>query len=221
MKYIKYIVLSCICLFSINAYSQVTIESNSSKSDTVDLGMCLVGDSLQTSFIVTNHNSSPVKIISSDPSFFIGKPVNYTDDDFREFFRISPNFPLIIQANDSKVVVIRYYATKDFITQPLGVKFALMKLGVFDADLATVPTISDMLCYKEFILKAKKTNLCIDTYNSKVSFDTVYINPFDTLRYTALYKNMYDSSNIITNEKFTYYNSNALIQEFAVRYDKN
>ncbi len=219
MKIIKYIFL-VIFAFTGQVFAQVTIVNNISQSDTVNMGMCYIGDSLETDFTIINATDKAVKISGLDPSFFLGKPsATYPTDDFLEFARISPTLPLTIKANESKQLKIRYYASEDLISHPAGMKFALLKIGIYDAQLATEPPLNQMQCYKEFILQAKKSALYIDNYSSFHEFDSVYVYPFDTLRYTASYKNMINRAISIDTESFTYYK--AQLNEFDVTYDNN
>jgi hypothetical protein len=221
VKTFIYILITILTLTS-QAFGQISISNNISVSDTVNMGMCFIGDSLETIFLITNNTSQAVKISSLDPSFYIGKPLtDGPNEDFREFERISPPLPLVIQPNKSENLIIRYYATTDLVSHPAGIKYSLLKLGLYDAQLPSVPNKEDMLCYKEFILKAKKSILYVDNYKLLNNFDTVYVNPYDTLRYISNYKNMVNKTIKIENESFTYYNSNALTQEFKVSLDNN
>ncbi|MFN3270660.1 MAG: hypothetical protein ACK42G_08740, partial [Candidatus Kapaibacteriota bacterium] len=65
----------------------VLIFNEYTSSDTVDMGMCIVGDSLETVFNIANYSGRVLKIGGNDYTFLIGRAIDDPNNlDFFEFF---------------------------------------------------------------------------------------------------------------------------------------
>jgi hypothetical protein len=155
------------------------IYSEGSNKDTVELGMCLLGDSLHTSFVLKNTGSQTIKISRIDPSYFLGK----VDDpghlfDFEEFAMYSTQLPLELMPDSTIKITITYKARGGVDTNQYrpGIKYATLKLGMHDPDI-TQPTLEELAVFKKYILIAKKTKHTIDGASNLINFDSVYVNP--------------------------------------------
>lgn len=174
-------------------YSQdsVLIFNEYDNSDTIDLGMCIVGDSLETTFNIYNLTKIPIKIGGNDYTFSIEKTTNDPNDlSPLEFFG-PRDLPKIIDSNSSSTITIKYVPYPISTQFPGGKKIVRLRLGVFDPNLKNFPdSLGDLIKMREFILIARKSSSLLDTYENVIDFDSVWVYPKDTLsRWLTLQNN--------------------------------
>ena len=155
------------------------IYSEGSQVDTVDFGMCQLGDSLHNSFIVRNTGTEKIRISKIDPSFYLGK-VNDPDHsiDFEEFAMYNVSLPYDLKPDSSIRITITYKAKGGIDTNQysVGRKLALLKLGIHDPSI-TQPSQEQLVVSQKYILIARKTKHSIDGMDNPLYFDSVYVNP--------------------------------------------
>jgi hypothetical protein len=174
LRFFKIIIIF-ILLLSFNFFNtpaqEVIYNLQQPDKDTIFFGMCFVGDSLSTQFILKNNGSVNLLMkVANLPWLSIGYLPPHADE-FREFQHVSPKFPITIAPSDSIYFVIKYSADKDTIGYPIGIKMAELKLGLTQPDDDDNPVAS-----RTFTLVAKKTDNYLDSYLNNLYFDSVYVN---------------------------------------------
>jgi hypothetical protein len=146
--------------------------------DTIDLGMCLVNDSLFTSFMIKNN--SGVKLVLGDqtPSYVL----QIRQGNLDEFVPNKlPSTFWDFLAGTTRQYTLKYYALNYF---PLGRKTVTLRIGLYDPAVISDPqNDEDLTFFKDFVITCLKTDKFIDCYDKTVFFDSVYVNPIDTIRY--------------------------------------
>ena len=152
------------------------IYNNNTQSDTVYLGMCLVGDSLQSKFTLENTGDISLTLGEKSPSYILGMIIGHPQD-FEEFSQIE-KVPFELGVGINKPLTIQYNATNKLPIYPVGIKMAMLKLGIYDSRISPDEVKeSDLVTTRRFILIAKKTSHYIDCFDDLIVFDSVYINP--------------------------------------------
>lgn len=167
------------------AYSQgsILIFNEYDVSDTIDMGMCVVGDSLETLFNIFNLTNKPIKIGGNDYTFSIEKLTDDPNDLTPLEFFGPRDIPKIIDGNSLSTIRIKYVPYPISPQFPVGKKIVRLRLGVFDPNVKEFPdSLGDLIQMREFILIARKSSSYLDTYEQLINFDSVWVSPKDTLR---------------------------------------
>ncbi|MCX7909868.1 MAG: hypothetical protein N2560_10205 [Ignavibacteria bacterium] len=151
-------------------------------SDTVDMGMCVPGDSLETYFNIINRSGKVLKIGGNDYTFLIGRAVDDPNNlDFFEFYG-PRDLPRTIDTNINSVFTIKYIPFSPSVQFPPGKKIVRLWLGLFDPKVNDPPfSINEILKGREFILIARKSVSELDVYETLIDFDSVWVPPADTI----------------------------------------
>lgn len=179
---IQIILLVVLCIFADISYAQPSslIVNDKTTSDTIDMGMTLNGVPVITTFNLWNNGNIDLRMWPTNIYSFAITPTNipgHSDDHFEFDPETVPDF--LIRPNESKKFSIRYNSNPSPVF-PVGKKYASARIGLAeklplsDSDLAKG--------YRDFLLIVRKTNKFIDGYENFISFDSVYINPVDTIR---------------------------------------
>lgn len=137
----------------------------------VNMGPVYVGDSVSTSFTLSNTSGSAYSILPVAPSYVLyASPTAQTPDEFLLFDQIFPGLPVKVPANESQNLIMRFVADPD-VTAPFGRKEASLRLGLVR------PEDSSVVVADTFLLAAKKTKLQLDGYEDAIAFDSVYVSP--------------------------------------------
>lgn len=166
-------------------YSQgsILIFNEYDTSDTVDMGMCVVGDSLETLFNILNLTNKAIKIGGNDYTFSIEKLTDDPNDLTPLEFFGPRDLPQIIDSNSSSTLKIKYVPYPISPQFPVGKKIVRLRLGVFDPNVKQFPdSLADLIQLREFILIARKSSSYLDTYEQLINFDSVWVSPIDTLK---------------------------------------
>ena len=148
---IKRFLLISLIFISSFAYAKVDIVNPAIRSDTVDFGMCLVGDSLETFYNIINPDKVRLKIGKTLPSFFLGTYGNYGLQ-FREFREDFPT-PFYIERSD-KSIYFKYFANLDLNNFPTGKKQCYLLLSLYDPDVENARiSAGDSLHESDLIVK--------------------------------------------------------------------
>ena len=190
-------------------------------ADTVDLGMCLVNDSLSTTFILQNTGDRILRISNVDPSFFLGKPLNFAQNDYEEFSCAYPELPFNINKNTTLYMKIKYFADSDLDKYPIGKKCAFLKLGLYDPEYITDPKPYDLTTHHDYIIISRKTNKYIDAYDSIINFDSVYVNSKPVLKNQVKLQNVSKYDLKLESCELKNIGSNTIDGEFVVKSDNN
>lgn len=173
---------------------------NIGEADTLDLGITMVNRPVYVSFNLKNTGTTKLRMNDIDPSFFLGRIG--TSDDFREFERLGAS---IIDLNPGESVrLIINYKAMPMVTYPLGKKFALLRLGLFDPDKYTIPTEEQLVVFREYVLTCTKTNRPLELYSEDVRLDSIYVRPTDTARATIRIQNADTAEHDVISQSFTY-----------------
>lgn len=191
---IKYILLLLLGLLLCNgvAHSQgpVLIFNEYTASDTVDMGMCVVGDSLETTFNIINYSGKVLKIGGNDYTFLIARAVEDPNNfDYFEFFG-PRDLPRRIDTNSNSLFTIKYIPFSPSLQFPPGKKIVKLWLGLFDPNVSDPPnSLREIVKGREFILIARKSVSELDVYENVIDFDSVWVPPVDTLFRTLTVQN--------------------------------
>ncbi|MGQ9818460.1 MAG: T9SS type A sorting domain-containing protein [Candidatus Kapaibacteriales bacterium] len=173
-------------------YSQgsILIFNEYDASDTIDMGMCVIGDSLETLFNIFNLTDKPIKIGGNDYTFSIEKlTADPNDLTPLEFFG-PRDLPKIIDSSSFSTFKVKYIPYPISPQFPVGKKIVRLRLGVFDPNFKQFPdSLGDLIRMREFILIARKSSSYLDTYEQLINFDSVWVNPKDTLKRWLILQN--------------------------------
>lgn len=223
MNKILYIIfISCVCCVvpkAIYAAPSAIISCPASVSDTVDLGLSLVGDSLNTTFVLQNIGSESLKINGVDSSFYVCKPINYANDDHIEFSCAYPVLPYMLHADSTLLLRVKYFANPDLFSLPVGKKTVLLRLGLYDPGIVDKPTNLNLAAYHEYILIARKTDKYIDTYDKEIHFDSVYLKDQPMINKHIKIKNVSNFDLNLESVKIVNVGVNTVDGEFTVLSD--
>lgn len=179
-------VIIVVLLFNFHfLYSQgsILIFNEYDASDTIDMGMCVVGDSLETIFNIYNLTKFPIKIGGNDYTFSIEKTTDDPNDLTPLEFLGPRDLPKIIDSNSSSTLKIKYVPYPISPQFPEGKKIVRLRLGVYDPSKKQFPdSIGDLIQMREFLLFARKSSSFLDTYEKLIDFDSVWVYPKDTLK---------------------------------------
>lgn len=147
--------------------------------DTLDFGICMVGDNVQKTFTIKNTGNKTLKIGPIKPSFALettGLPGHLNDhEEFSDNIGISRE--LFIVSGDSASLIIRYKAENDTNTWTFNQKFVRLTIGLYDFELAPPTNLNDCIASINIILTVAKVRKHIDGYQNSYNFDSVYVNP--------------------------------------------
>ena len=154
------------------------IINNEVVADTLDYGICMVGDVVSSKFILKNTGDDTLKLGPIRPSLSIeqyGGPEHAQDHE--EFLdNLGSVKEIIIPPGKTSEIRIRYQASSDIFTYPFGLKIAKLTLGLYDSKIAPPQDTLKYVAYTEVILLARKVEHYISAYTNIVNFDSVYIN---------------------------------------------
>lgn len=178
-----FLVLTILCgYYTLRSQGPILIFNEYTSSDTVDMGMCVVGDSLETLFNLINFSGQILKIGGNDYTFLIGRGVDDPNNlDFFEFFG-PRDLPRLIDTNENYLFSVKYIP---FVPSPLfppGKKIVKLWVGLFDPRISDPPASpAQILKGREFVLVARKSVNELDVYENLIDFDSVWVPPTDTL----------------------------------------
>ncbi len=189
LKGFGYILFIKVFVFFLRTYlpsfsqDNVLIFNEYTASDTVDMGMCIVGDSLETVFNIVNLSGKNLKIGGNDYTFLIGRAIEDPNNlDFFEFYG-PRDLPRVLDTNTTYLFKVKYIPFNPSPQFPVGKKVVLLRLGVFNPDINDPPASLDELVKKrEFILIARKSDRELDVFENVIDFDSVWVEPKDTIR---------------------------------------
>jgi hypothetical protein len=190
MKFLIYIIITFGLVISVSdIYSQSSAKiynKDFPTLDTINLGLCMLDSTLRTTFILSNTGNTTLEIgnnIGNTPSYTITKPyILYPSIDFLQF---QPSIPLLFN-----YTILPYITIKDTLTytadpndtssinKPMGKNMAKLILGLYDPK-----DLTKFVALDSFIVIAYKTKQYLDCYENRIVFDSVYINPLDTMRF--------------------------------------
>ncbi|MFP4369494.1 MAG: T9SS type A sorting domain-containing protein [Candidatus Kapaibacterium sp.] len=142
----------------------------------INFGPCHYEDSISAVFELANTGSGVLRVIETDPSFFLGvSPNDDTGIEFEEFGH-ELSFPLQLSSQTKKIIYINFNPDDNFDVRPLGTKEAQLRISLLEE------SSNDVVAGKSYLLKAKKTAKYLDGYNDVLSFDSVYVYPVAAAR---------------------------------------
>lgn len=193
-KYIRFVCISILLVLAIKfpslSRNEVLIFNEYTASDTVDMGMCVVGDSLETIFNIINLSGKVLKIGGNDYTFLIGRATDDPNDlSFFEFYG-PRDLPRTIDTNHNYVFKVKYVPFTPSVQFPVGKKVVLLRIGVFDPAKSDPPaSMNDLEKKREFILIARKSDKELDVFENVIDFDSVWVEPRDTIRKILIVQN--------------------------------
>lgn len=209
-----YILIILIQIWTAGLYSQskILIFNEYTASDTVDMGMCIVGDSLETYFNIINFSGEVLKIGGNDYTYLIGRAVDDPDNlDFLEFFG-PRDLPRIIDTNVNSLFSIKYIPFSPSPLFPEGKKIVKLWLGLFNPEVNDPPaSLQEIVKGREFTLIARKSAKELDVYENLLDFDSVWVTPTDTL-YKILVVQNNTKSKLLVDSILFYRSINAEIR---------
>lgn len=178
----------------------------------INFGPCYMFDEVYEHFVLKNTGNGNLRMLNVSPSIEIyASPDALTEFEYLRFSPHSPALPFNLNTTDrkSETLVIKYTPLPDLLSEPLGRKTAMMKLGLVDP-----MDTSKIIVQRTFKLIAKKTLKFIDGYDDLINFDSVFINT--NLEYKKQYRirNTQASSIKIIGDKDSLITQNFSIREF-------
>jgi len=174
------IVLTC----SSKAELSGEIENPDVIADTLDYGVCMPGDKLESKFYLKNTGDKTLKLRKTRPSYSIERiGIPGHDYDHEEFSNNLVNDSLLILSGDSAEITISYEPDNDFASHPYGKKIVRLLLGMYDSALVWTDLTSQYTVYKEYVLIVRKVKYPINGFETYYNFDSVYINPVYPIEY--------------------------------------
>ena len=154
--------------------------------DTLDYGICIIGDTIQSTFTIRNTGSKTLKIGPVRPSFSIEETGGIGHENDHEEFK--PNFspPILIHITPgmSFELKVRFEPLKDTNNYQMGVKYARLTIGLYDSLLSLPPeNLDDYVTSIDVILTARKVRRYIDGFVNSYNFDSVYVNPQNPIEF--------------------------------------
>lgn len=214
-NFLKYIILIfTFLLCSISIYSQSSgriYHIEKPEADTIDFGMCLVGDSLRQIFVLDNNGTNVLTIGSLDPTYLMGEAPNHPFE-FQEFDKAEAT-PFNIPVQSQRYLNIYYRANPNLVQYPIGRKEAIMKVGLY-IDTVDKPTQNELVAFRQFYLIARKTNHNIDGFQKVISFDSVYVHPAEIIRKFWKVQNSSIFNLRVNNQKLIVKSKDSLLNEF-------
>ena len=154
-------------------YSGRIVPLHKMENGVVNVGPCLVNDSIRFSFEIINDGEKALYMQPLFPSFYLGvSPNDPTQSQFNFFRRITP-LDRVFQPNSRDTLIIQFNAG-DLIAPPLGWYEALLGLSLLKNDDRSGPPIAKI---DTFLLRVKKVILYLNGIDDVVNFDSVYIRP--------------------------------------------
>ncbi len=203
-----------LCNSSLSAGEYGRIYSISAKSDTIDMGACLIGDSLETRFVLEKTGNLDLKInetgsvLSKSHLAYIGYPP--WDEQHFEFEEIF-NAGLLTDLKTSDTVTIKYIATDDLARFPYGLKQVDIEFTLYDS------TGNTALLRDTFLLYARKAEHYITKYDDTLSFDSVYVGATLFAERSLRLKNVWTQNQKIVSHRTALVSSKITGDEFFFR----
>ncbi|MGA2295915.1 MAG: T9SS type A sorting domain-containing protein [FCB group bacterium] len=190
---------------------------DTSSSHYIDFGMCLLGDTLFSSFYLQNTGKLPLKLGGSNPSYYLGEYIP-NNREWEEFHTYNQQ-PGTIDTGITSKLTIFYFAGKDTANNlhPIGTKHALLKMGLYDAQFSTQPDSSLFIVKDNYILIARKTKHFVDGYENVVNFDSVYVNPTAPVEWDWRVQNVFNDSIDIDSAHFRMLSNDSATNELYVK----
>ncbi|MFC2131894.1 T9SS type A sorting domain-containing protein, partial [Bacteroidota bacterium] len=160
------------------------IENPDVIADTLDYGVCLLGDKRESKFYLKNTGDKTLKLRKTKPSYSIERiGIPGHDYDHEEFSNNLVNDTLLILPDDSAEIIISYEPDNDFASHPYGKKIVRLLLGMYDSVLVWTQDTNLYSVYKEYILIVRKVKYPINGFETYYNFDSVYVNPVYPIEY--------------------------------------
>jgi hypothetical protein len=183
-----FVMLGLLMPASLSADASAEISHSISQSDTVDMGMIYAGsnDTLWVEFSVKNTGTISLRSFNLNPSYFFGYDPDYiqqvNNQDYLEFeMNFRENDPIIVDPSETKSIYLQYPTTTPTSFTDNKLKYALMKLGVYDSKLGeNLPDKDEMdqyAAHRQFTIIARRSEQYVDGYDELVDFDSVYVTP--------------------------------------------
>jgi hypothetical protein len=183
--------------YAVEDYSAEIIPLIKPDNRIINMGPCLIQDSIRANFILKNTGLKALFMEPLIPSFYLGAIPNDLSDNFRRFSRIT-DLPKIFPANNTDTMTIQFNSNDTIITKP-GWHSALLGLSFLKNDARKDPPISKI---DTFFLKVKKTTKYFDGFDDYINFDSVYVNPTNNKTMEWRGRNVYKYSIFIKNREF-------------------
>lgn len=173
-----------VALFSaVNAWVQPAVDvywDESDRRDTVvDFGVTLVNRPITRALTVENNDSRPVAVpLDLSPYFVLSNDPSIGSDPLDpnvEEFATDASFPVVIPANEKRVITLRFRALPGILLPPDVVNQVLLDLRVVYEDDPNGPFTA-----RRFALRGLKTTRILASTDSDLSFDSVYVSPTPT-----------------------------------------
>lgn len=174
------IIANGVIISNINAQPSTLIVNQTTSSDTVDMGLTLNGIPVSTAFNIWNTGSVDLRMWPTNIYSFAITPTNipgHSDDHFEFDSETIPDF--LLKAKEDRIFKIRYNSSTSPVF-PVGKKYARVRIGLAEKNPANDADLAKG--YRDFLLIVRKTNKFIDGFERHINFDSVYVNPIDTIK---------------------------------------
>ncbi|PKL85787.1 MAG: hypothetical protein CVV22_06425 [Ignavibacteriae bacterium HGW-Ignavibacteriae-1] len=194
-------------------YSGRIVPLHKMENGVVNVGPCLVNDSIRFSFEIINDGEKVLYMQPLVPSFYLGASPNDPTQSQFTFFRRITQLDRVFPPNSRDTLIIQYNAG-DLIAPPLGWYEALLGLSLLKNDDRSGPPIAKI---DTFLLRVKKVVLYLNGIDDVVNFDSVYIEPNVTPKITWQLKNASNKSIEIIDYQTRVITQQPSGQEFTIQ----
>ncbi len=171
------------------------IYTFSSLTDTVDLGACMVGDSLKAKFGWERDGDNNYSIRATGSIVISRSPNDPTAIQHEEFEETIIGHLFLNSDNPKGEVDVFYFATEQIVPYPYGKREALLTMTLYDESGEYEAAV------KEFILIARKSRHFIAKFDDTLSFDSVYVNTPNPSSLKLRLKNVWDEKLKLTGKE--------------------
>ena len=183
--------------YALDDYSGEIIPLIKPENMIINMGPCLIHDSIRAEFLIKNTGLKGLYIEPLYPSYYLGATPD-DPDNFNSFKRVT-DIPRTFPVNTTDTLIIQF--NSDIFPKPPGWQKALLGLAFLKDDAREDPIISKI---DTFFLKVKKTSKFFDGFDDNINFDSVYVNPTNMKTVEWRGRNVYSDSIKILNREIKY-----------------
>lgn len=158
---------------------EVYWDENDRRDTVVDFGVTLVNRPVTRALIIENNDQRPVSVpLDLSPFFVLSNDPSIGSDPLDpnvEEFAADAAFPVVVPANEKRVLTLRFRALPGILLPPDIVNQVLLDLRVVYEDDPNGPFAA-----RRFTLRGLKTTRILASTDSDLSFDSVYVSPTPT-----------------------------------------
>lgn len=202
IKNLKYNLILILLLFisvQVQLYSDYkgNIYNVNTASDTVDMGICYVTDSLLTEFKLESLGSDSLYLPLLTDYYFHSATENDPNGIFKFFYLNEPPFTILPK---SSLKYLLQFNNK-FVSDNEG-RFEMRLKMILSKSKNPTSISNDSVFGREFIIISRKTKKYIAGYDSTLNFDSVFVNSSQAIIKNWFIKNVWTDNLSVFGDKF-------------------